>query len=259
MIKVMIGIQKGGVGKSTTTSVLAEILAASDYKVLVIDLDSQGNATQMLTQQNIYEFTGKTILEAMKELDPNPYIHKVKENLHIIPAEDMLSTFSRWLYVNSRTNTPSDILNQTVDNLDEDYDFVLMDCPPNLGDLVINATQCADYILIPVQPEPFAMDALDRFIDLINGAKEEGYTRAKILGIVCTMIDARSSTQKAIVGAIRNKYGNYVLNSEVRLRAKIKDFTLLGVQMEKKSDADALEDYINVTEEMINRVKETNH
>ena len=256
MIKVMVGIQKGGVGKSTTTSIMSEILAAAGYKVLVIDLDSQGNTSQMLTQKNIYEFTGKTILEAMKELNPNPYIYKLKENLSLIPAEDMLSTFSRWVYVNSRTATPAEVLKQTVDNLDEEYDFVLMDCPPNLGDLVINATRCADYILIPVQPEPFAMDALDRFIDLIDGAKNEGYTQAEIIGIVSTMIDARNSTQKAIVEAIRNKYGNYVFKSEVRLRAKIKDFTLLGVQMERKADVDALEDYIKVTEELINRVKE---
>ena len=255
MIKVMIGIQKGGVGKSTTTSVLGEILAASGFKVLVIDLDSQGNTTQMLSQRNIYEFSGKTILEAMKELDPNPYIYRVRERLSLIPAEDMLSTFSRWVYVNSRTSTPAEVLKQTVDNLNEDFDFILMDCPPNLGDLVINATRCADYILIPVQPEPFAMDALDRFIDLINGAKEEGYTQAEVLGIVCTMIDARNSTQKAIIEAIRNKYGNYVFRSEVRLRAKIKDFTLLGVQMDRKSDMEALEDYIKVTEEMVNHVQ----
>lgn len=255
MIKVMIGIQKGGVGKSTTTSVLGEILAASGFKVLVIDLDSQGNTTQMLSQKNIYEFSGKTILEAMKELDPNPYIYRVRERLSLIPAEDMLSTFSRWVYVNSRTSTPAEVLKQTVDNLNEDFDFILMDCPPNLGDLVINATRCADYILIPVQPEPFAMDALDRFIDLINGAKEEGYTQAEVLGIVCTMIDARNSTQKAIIEAIRNKYGNYVFRSEVRLRAKIKDFTLLGVQMDRKSDMEALEDYIKVTEEMVNHVQ----
>lgn len=258
MIKIMIGIQKGGVGKSTTTSIMAEILAAAGYKVLVIDLDSQGNTTQMLTQKNIYEFTGKTILEAMKDLDPNPYIYEVKDNLSLIPAEDMLSTFSRWVYVNSRTSTPSEVLKQTVDNIDEEYDFLLMDCPPNLGDLVINATQCADYILIPVQLEPFAMDALDRFLDLINGAKEEGYTRAEVIGIVYTMIDSRNSTQKAIGEAIRNKYGNNVFNSKVRLRAKIKDYALLGVQMDKKSDAEALEDYIEVTEEMINRVKEKN-
>lgn len=258
MIKLMIGIQKGGVGKSTTTSVMAEILAASGYKVLVIDLDSQGNATQMLTQRNIYEFSGNTILEALKQLDPNPYIYKVKENLSIIPAEDMLSTFSRWLYVNSGTPTPAEILKQTVGNLKEEFDFLLMDCPPNLGDLVINAIQCADYILIPVQPESFAMDALDRFLDLINSAKEEGYTQAEVIGVVHAMIDSRVSTQKAIGEAIRSKYSNYVFDSEVRLRAKIKDYALLGVQMEKKADMEALEDYIKVTEEMISRVKEQN-
>ena len=257
-IKIMIAIQKGGCGKSTTTSVIAEILATSGDKVLVIDLDSQGNATQMLTQKSIYEFSGNTVLEALKALDPNPYIYGVKENLHLIPAEDELATFSRWLYANERATAPEDILHSLIENLDEDYDFVLMDCPPNIGDIVINATRCADYIFIPVQPEPFAMDALDRFIRFIKGAQESGYTNAQIIGIVYTMIDGRSATQKAIMQAIKSNYKNSVFSSEVRLRAKIKDYALLGVQMERKSDMQALEDYIKVTEELISRVKEQN-
>jgi chromosome partitioning protein len=68
------------------------------YKVLVIDFDSQGNAREFLTRKHIYEFTGHTILEVCKQKDAAPYIQKITDNLHLIPAEDILSTFSRWLY-----------------------------------------------------------------------------------------------------------------------------------------------------------------
>ena len=255
MIKIMVGIQKGGVGKSTTTSIVAEILAQAGYRVLVVDLDSQGNSTQMLTQRNIYEFTGKTVFEAMKERNPNPYVYEIKENLSIIPAEDMLSTFSHWVYVNERTAAPAEVLGETLGNLKQDFDFVLMDCPPNLGDLVTNALRCADYILIPVQLESFSMDALDRFVSFIRATQNKGYTQAEILGLVYTMVNARIGIQKAIGDAVRIMHKDLVFDSQIRLRAKIKDYALLGVQMERKSDLMALEDYIQLTEELITRVK----
>lgn len=255
MIKIMVGLQKGGVGKSTTTSIVAEILAQAGYNVLVVDLDSQGNSTQMLTQRNIYEFTGKTVFEAMKERNPNPYVYKVKENLSIMPAEDMLSTFSHWVYVNEKTSVPTDVLNETLGNLNQDFDFVLMDCPPNLGDIVTNAMRCADYIVIPVQLESFSMDAMSRFVSFIRATQNKGYTQAEILGLVYTMVNARIGIQKAIGDAVRIMHKDLVFDSQIRLRAKIKDYALLGVQMDRKSDLAALEDYIQLTEELITRVK----
>ena len=256
MVKIMTGIQKGGVGKSTTTAIVAEILAASGYSVLVVDLDSQGNVTEMLTQRNIYEFSGNTVLEAVKERNPNPYIVELKENLSILPAEDMLATFSRWLYVNDKTLNPARVLQETLDNLNMEYDFVLMDCPPNLGDIVANAVSCADYVIIPVQPEAFALNALDKFLQFIGAAQEDGYTEAELLGIACTMVDGRNAVHRSIIDVVREKHGEKVFKSEIRLRAKIKEYALIGTQMKRKVDADALQDYISLTEEMIYRVKE---
>lgn len=160
MIKILNGCQKGGVGKTTTSSIVAEILATSGYKVLVMDLDSQGNATKMLTQRNIYEFSGRTILEAIKEADPKKYIVEVKENLHLLPAEDMLVTYSRYIYTNN-FSLPLHVLKDAMQDIEGEYDFVIMDLPPNMGDIVLSAIVYADYINIPVQCEAFAMDALE--------------------------------------------------------------------------------------------------
>lgn len=233
---------------------MAEILAASGHKVLVLDLDSQGNASQMLTGKNIYEFSGKTILEAMKEKNPEPYIIQRDENLHVIPAEDMLATFSRYVYTNNVINKTM-VLTDTIEEIEDRYDFILMDCPPNVGDMTLNAIVYSDYILIPVQLGGFCLDALDRFSDFVSGAKQEGITDAEILGIFFTLKESRSSTEKAVGNAIRQRYKGLVFDTEVRKRSRIKDFALMGTLMERKSDITALEDYLNLTKEVIDRCK----
>lgn len=91
--RIMVAIQKEGVGKTVSTVLTSEILASAGYKVLLVDLDSQGNATQMVTQKSIYENSGNTVLEAIKEKRPDRYIIHAKENLDLLPADDMLVTF----------------------------------------------------------------------------------------------------------------------------------------------------------------------
>ena len=109
---ISFGIQKGGVGKSTTTGISSYLLS-KEYKVLAVDFDSQGNLTQFLTQKNIYDFTHKTVLEALKEKNPTPYIYKITDSLHILPAEDLLVTFSRYLYREYKGNV-STLLSETL-------------------------------------------------------------------------------------------------------------------------------------------------
>lgn len=252
--KIAYAIQKGGVGKTSSTVIMAELMAASGYKILVVDLDSQGNASQMLTGKNIYEFSGKTIMEAMKAQDPEPYIIERSENLHIIPAEDMLATFSRYVYTNNVMNKTM-VLAETISGIEDRYDFILMDCPPNVGDVTLNAIVCADFILIPVQLGGFCLDALDRFSNFVDGARQEGLTEAEILGVFFTLKESRSSTEKAVGTAIRQRYRGLIFDTEVRKRSRIKDFSLMGTMMERKSDITALEDYINLTKEVIDRCK----
>lgn len=255
MIKILNGCQKGGVGKTTTTVIMAEILAVTGYKVLVIDLDSQGNATKMLTQRNIYEFTGSTVLEAIKEENPKKYIVEVKENLHLLPAEDMLATYSRYIYTN-RFPKPLHVLQNAMQDIEGEYDFLLMDLPPNMGDIVLSAIVYADYVIIPAQCEAFAMDAADRFIEFINETRKEGHTKAEIIGILLTMKDNRSVSEKLIADNIRKTYGDLVFDAEIKRRTRLKDYSLMGVTMDRKIDMNALEEYVHFTEDLINRIKE---
>lgn len=251
--KIMFGCQKGGVGKSTSTVILAEMFALSGFKVLVLDLDSQGNATQMLTQQSIYANTGKTILEAIKETNPGEYLLHPRDNIDLLPADDMLVSFSRYIY-QERVSDPINTLGNAIREIEDDYDIILMDCPPNLGDIVLNAIVYSDYIVVPVNPDAFGMDALERFIDNIEDARNAGHTEAKILGVLFTMRETRNSLERTIGNDIRERYGNLIFQTEIRRRAKLKEYALTGVRMVKKVDVDTLEDYISLAEEMINRI-----
>lgn len=253
-VKIMVSIQKGGQAKTITTAIMAEIMAEAGYNVLVIDLDSQGNATQMLTQQSIYEFSEKTVLEAIKEGNPEKYVMKIKENLHLLPAEDMLATFSRYIYTN-KFRQPMQVLKNTMEEIESNYDYILMDCPPNIGDLVLNAVVYADYCIIPAQCEAFGIDALDRFVKFLSSAKEEGHTNIELLGILLTLRESRVLSEKVIADTIRRTYGELVFQTEIKRKARIKDYALMGVTMDKKADLNALEDYMLFVQELINRVE----
>lgn len=251
--KIMIGCQKGGVGKSSTAVILSEILAASGSKVLVLDLDSQGNATQMLTQKSIYAYSGNTMLEAIMERDPGKYLLHPKDNIYLIPADDMLVTFSRYIY-RERVPNPVKTLGNAIREVEGNYDYIIMDCPPNLGDLVLNAIVYSDYIIIPINPDGFGSDALDRFISNIEDAKENGHTKAEILGILFTMRDMRNVLERTFGENIRERYGDLVFQTEIRRRAKIKEFAFTGTRMEKKAEIETLSDYIDLTKEVITRI-----
>lgn len=252
--KIMVAIQKGGVGKSTTTCIIAELLAASGYKVLVLDLDSQGNTTQMLTQKSIYLNSGSTILEAIKEMNPKKYILHQRPNIDLLPADDMLISFSRYIY-KERVQHPVRTLANAMKEIENDYDFILMDCPPNLGDIVLNAIVYSDHIIIPVNPDAFGMDALDRFIDNIKEANDAGHTKAEVLGILFTLRDKRNALERTIGDNIRERYKDLVFDAEIRRRAKLKEYAFTGVTMDKKNDVDMLSDYIELTIEIVNRIK----
>ena len=252
--RIMVAIQKGGVGKTVSTVLTSEILASAGYKVLLVDLDSQGNATQMVTQKSIYENSGNTVLEAIKEKRPDRYIIHAKENLDLLPADDMLVTFSRYIYT-EKVQNPIRELDNTLSLIDGDYDFILMDCPPNLGDLVLNAIVCSDYIIIPVMSDAFGMDALDRFVENIKEAQEKVHTKAEIAGIIFTCRDMRNALERSVEESIRSQYGSMVFDTVIRRRAKIKEFALTGTSMKYKKEAEALEDYIDLVKEMIERVK----
>ena len=145
MAKVItFGIQKGGVGKSTTSGIISYLLANDGYKTLVVDMDSQGNVTDLLTNLEPDEFAGQTILEAFEEENIKPYIYKVTENLHVVPADDYLATLARLLYTNYKNRNISLALNDLLEPIKDEYDFIIIDTPPSLSEPMVNAVCSSD-------------------------------------------------------------------------------------------------------------------
>lgn len=249
--RVIIASQKGGQAKTTSTVILATILASIDYKVLVVDFDAQGNTTSMMTRGSIYKYSGSTIMEAIRENKAREYVVEVTENLHLLPAEDMVATFPNYIYTKYSGN-PLHALKNTLAPIEHEYDFVFVDLPPSLGDSVINAIVYADYVVIPADYGAFGMDALDRYVEFIDATREQGHTKAEILGIVMVMKSARSNHEKGIRKLIQDSYGELMFQTEIRRLSKIKESALHGVDLEHED----ISDYMKFALEFIERINE---
>lgn len=253
-ITISFGIQKGGVGKTTTTGITSWLLS-KDAKVLAVDFDSQGNLTSLLTQQNVYDFTGKTVLEACKELDPRPYIVPVTDSLHLLPAEDLLATFSRWVYRDYKGD-PAAVLKRALEVVKDEYDYLIIDCPPNLGDQTMNALVASDYTVALLQSEPFCLDALDRYLDVVYNVVPQANVELKLAGILTSLIDTRGATDSLIIDQARKNYESSVFDVTIKRRSRIKDFSLYGITDQTKADRDVLEPYQQFLKELKQRVNQ---
>lgn len=249
---ISIGCGKGGVGKTTTAAILSHILS-KESRVLAVDFDSQGNLTQMLTNENLSHFTKRTVLEACQSNNPIQYVYKINENLSILPADDMLATFPTW--ANEQQNVKStEILKRTLSRIKGLYDYVLIDLPPNLGEHTINGLCASDYAIAMLQSEPFCYDALERYIETLLLVKEKANPSLVLGGILTTMLDARTIIDNAIIEKARSEYDVAVFDTTIRRRNRIKEFSLTGVREENKSDTMALKYYYKFTEELKTRV-----
>ena len=256
-VTISFGIQKGGVGKTTTAGITAYLLSEK-HKVLAVDFDSQGNLTYFLTQQNIYDFTENTILEAVKEKNPTPYIHKISKNLHILPAEDFLATFSRYLY-QSYFGNKATLLKETLTKIKNKYDYIIIDLPPNLGDQTINGLVASNFAVVLLQSEPFALDALDRYLEILKVVQKETNPNLLLAGILPTMLDSRAVIDSAIIDKAKKDYEDVIFNTIIKRRSRIKEFTIEGITNKTKSDKEALSFYQKFKKELINRVKEKSY
>lgn len=247
---ITFGIQKGGAAKTTSTGVAAYLLHQDGYRVLCVDLDSQGNLTELLTLTDVQEFRGRTSLEALKELDPRPYIIGVKENLHLLPAEDLLATFSRWLYTEYRGATPPALmLKATLEKVQDLYDYILIDTPPALSDITMNALVASDLVVPLFESSKFCYSAIQRFLETVEEVAEVANPKLRIAGILRTMIDNRRSDNKQLIELMASEYPELVFETVIKRRAAT---GRLGVEgfFENKEVGDAVQQYRPFIEEL---------
>lgn len=249
---ISFGIQKGGSSKTTTSGVVSYLLS-QDYKVLAIDMDSQGNLTEFLGRKDVASFSGQTILEAMQTGDVTNYIFEITESLHLVPADDLLATFSRWLYNDHRGNKTK-VLYESLRPVMNQYDFIILDTPPALGDLTLNALSASDRVVAMFEASIFCYSALGRFLETCWHVREKVNPRLAVAGILRGLIDGRRTDNKALIGQVADTYGELCFETILTRNAAAGRLPLVGFENNHELDR-AVGQYKRFVEELLERVQ----
>ena len=222
---IAIGNQKGGVGKTTTTVNLGAALAFQGKKVLIIDMDSQGNATSGLgieradVKQSVYEVLVDQI-EAAGAILPTS-----RENLWILPSTLQLAGAEIELATADHRESR---LKQAIDPIKADYDYILVDCPPSLGQLSLNAFTASDTILIPVQCEYYALEGLSQLLNTIRLVQRTYNKNFRIEGVLLTMLDARTNLGYEVVEEVRKYFQEKVYQTIITRNVRLSEAPSYG-------------------------------
>lgn len=246
---IAIGNQKGGVGKTTTTVNLGAALASLGKRVLIIDSDSQGNATSGLGVQRSDVQT--TLYEVIVDQVPikEAILPTAHEGLDVVPSNIQLAAAELELVGVSHRE---ERLKSAVDPIRDDYDYILVDCPPSLGQLSINAFTASNTILIPVQAEYYAMEGLTQLLNTIRLVQKTYNPHFRIEGVLITMLDARTNLGFEVVEEVRKYFQEKVYNTMIPRNVRLSEAPSYGqsvIAYDPKSRG--AEKYIELAKEVI--------
>jgi len=248
--KIIFSNQKGGVGKTTTAANLGAYLAHQNYKVLLIDLDSQGNLTSAVSGNQRLPGSYDVIVGTC----PPEEAYQVTpvENLFIIGGGIHLAGLSVEL-VNELAR--EFFLKNALAGIEENWDFILVDCPPSLGLVTINAMCWADHIIIPLQCEYFAMEGLNLLMRTIESVKKQLNPHLDVLGILFTMYSSRTRLSNDVVEDITNFWPQKVFETKIPRNVRLSEAPSHGLPISVyDKHSTGAEGYQKLAEEVVRRV-----
>lgn len=217
--------QKGGVGKTTTAVNIAACLSEKGYKTLLIDLDAQGNATSGLGQEKpSLEFTTYQLI--VEKSDPQSLIRNTEfKNLYLIPSNSDLSGAE--LEMVQKIGREYVLKNQLA-KIKEQYDFILIDCPPSLGLMTINALVASDYIIIPLQCEYYSLEGLGQLLHSHQLIQRNLNPSLEVGGVLMTMADFRTNLTEQVIEEVKGHFGDRVFKSIIPRSVKLSEAPSFG-------------------------------
>lgn len=251
---IVIANQKGGVGKTTTAINLSASLAELGQKVLVIDIDPQGNTSSGLgvekneVENTVYELLlGESKVDKCIQKEVIENLDIISSNINLAAAEIELTGFEEKEY----------ILKKAVAKVRKKYDFIIIDCPPSLNTLTINAMCAADTVLVPIQCEYYALEGLSQLMNTVGLVRERLNRKLEIEGVVFTMYDARTNLSLQVVENVKNNLDQKIYKTIIPRNVRLAEAPSYGMPITKyDSKSTGAESYRLLAEEVINRGKE---
>ena len=219
--------QKGGVGKTTTNINLAACLAIRGKKVLILDIDPQGNTTSGIgvTKRNLKNTVYNILID--KDYDPRKAIIKTNvENLDLIPASvDLAGAEVELVGMEGRESALKDGLEKIKGN----YDYIFIDCPPSLGLLTINSLAAVDSVLVPIQCEFYALEGVSQLVSTIDLVKRSLNPKLEIQGVILSMFDGRTNLSLQVVQEVKKYFGNKVYATVIPRNVRLAEAPSYGM------------------------------
>jgi len=251
-VRVALANQKGGVGKTTTAVNLAAVLAARDYSVLLVDIDPQGNATSSFgIDKNQLTATTYDVLVAGMPL-PEAVVAGVRPNLDLLPSTPSLAGAEVELVPVAQRERA---LARALDAGATGYDLVLIDCPPSLGLLTVNALTAVDAVIVPIQCEFLALEGLGQLVTTIDLVKRQLNPPLDVLGVLMTMYDARTRLSAHVVEEVRVHFPQRIFGTIVPRSIRLAEAPSYGQAIDEYDpESRGAQAYRAVADELVARL-----